>query len=84
MLVMEAFSAGETLIKQGTVGTKLFIIVKGSVQCLIEDKAHDKPIVVNTHRAGGYFGEAALVNDAECSATVVVSCWRLTARGSSG
>ena len=72
MLVMEAYSCGETLIKQGMVGTKLFIIVKGSVECRIEDKAHDKPIVVNTHMAGGYFGEGALVNDAECSATVVV------------
>ena len=67
----KTFRRGETVIKQGHVGKKMYIIVSGEYNVIIEGKQKDDYVVVRTLTSGSYFGEYSLINAETRSATVV-------------
>jgi small-conductance mechanosensitive channel/CRP-like cAMP-binding protein len=65
------FGRGETVIRQGEVGDSLFVITRGCVEVLVSSGGADA--VVNTLRAGSFFGEMSLLTGEPRTATVVAS-----------
>ena len=63
------FDEDRTVIKQNDVGETLFLIIRGSVQVIMED-AEGKEVLLNSIEAGGAFGEMALIDDSPRSATI--------------
>lgn len=68
-LETETYSAGETIIRQGDPGDKLYILVGGAVD--VERETDGKTLSVATLQPGDYFGEMALIKDAARMASVV-------------
>jgi sulfate permease, SulP family len=72
--------AGETVFKQGDVGSELFMILNGSASVRIELKNGDRRLV--TFSPGTIFGEMALLDQSARSATVIadepMSCYALS------
>merc|ERR1719277_2087639 len=62
---LSVFSPGDMVVTKGEVGSEMFFIVKGVVDILIEDGAHQRraSMKVAEKRMGDYFGEVALVLD---------------------
>ena len=59
-----SFDAGESIFRQGDIGDRLYIIIKGSVTVLKSDLAFGSyEIVVNSLYDGKHFGDIALIND---------------------
>jgi CRP-like cAMP-binding protein len=63
------FGAGEKIIRQGSEGCSMFIIVRGNVDVVIHSKGSDT--VVATLHQGEAFGEMCLLTGEARSATVV-------------
>jgi CRP-like cAMP-binding protein len=63
-------AAGETVLKQGERGGALFVIVRGSVQVVLEGPPRRELATISD---GDFFGELALITDFPRSATVVAS-----------
>jgi CRP/FNR family cyclic AMP-dependent transcriptional regulator len=59
------FAAGQFIVRQGQVGTGLYIIVSGSVDVL-----HGADDVVATLQAGEFFGELSVIDQQPRSASV--------------
>ena len=70
------FSAGETVTKEGSGGAAFFLIESGEAQVTV--KGHARPPL----SAGAHFGEVALIDGQERSATITASsdlvCYGLT------
>lgn len=62
---MRNFAAGDVVIKQGEVGKSFFMVLRGSVKVLVNDK------LVKVIKQGGFFGEIAIFADIPRTATVV-------------
>jgi len=71
--------AGEKVINEGDDGDFLFVIEKGSLECIKKIDGEDK--VVKTCDAGDVFGELALLYNCPRAASVVAKgdcvCWKL-------
>ncbi len=63
------FREGETIIRQGEIGDKFYIIESGSVEVLLEDSEGATQLLA-TLCAGDSFGEIALLKDTKRTATV--------------
>ncbi len=66
----EFYNPGDVIIRQGTPGSRAYVLIDGDVALLTEDKKPDKRIKANITR-GQIFGELALITDLERSSTVV-------------
>eukprot|EP00808_Paulinella_micropora_P019269 g33609.t1 len=60
---------GEAVVKQGDDGDEFFIVKSGELTITITDKEAGE-LKVGGYKAGGFFGELALINDAKRAATV--------------
>lgn len=80
-LEKEEFRSGETIIKEGEIGHKFFIIRDGSVDVMKKDPGAETQSLVATLNGGQYFGEVALLEDEPRGASVVAhddcSCFTL-------
>ena len=70
------FTAGETVIKEGSGGASFFLIDSGQATVTVAGKPRA------TLKTGDYFGEIALIDEGARSATIVAStdlvCYGLT------
>ena len=60
---------GEVIIQEGTLGDTLYLVVKGEVS-VIKDLGEVGEIEIDRIRAGDYFGEMALFEDALRSVSI--------------
>ena len=67
-LLQEHFEPGEEVFRQGDLGDRIYIIVKGRAEVLRREGESDR--VLAELEAGEYFGEMALLNNAARNATV--------------
>ncbi len=58
------------IITEGDPAEMLYIIVKGKVKILLNDEA-GKEVIINCQGPGEYFGELALIDEAQRSASVM-------------
>ncbi len=65
----ETFREGEAVFRQGTVGDKFYLVESGKLKVLRWSDGEQE--VLNFLREGDFFGEKALMNDAERYADVV-------------
>mmetsp|Transcript_61150 Transcript_61150/g.112016 ORF Transcript_61150/g.112016 Transcript_61150/m.112016 type:complete len:306 (-) Transcript_61150:85-1002(-) len=73
-LVKETFKEGTTIIKQGAVGDKFYLLEEG--KCIVTKEVRGEPgeaKTVNNLTRGDAFGELALINDKPRAATVTAS-----------
>src|SRR5262245_59678234 len=66
---LETYKAGSLIIREGRVGTALFVIVSGRVE-VVKDIAGPSPVVLATFGPGDFFGEIASVKHLPRSASV--------------
>jgi NADH:quinone reductase (non-electrogenic) len=65
----QRFEAGETIVKQGEVGDRMYLITEGEVEVVREDH-EGRTVQLATLGRGEYFGEMALLSNQTRSATV--------------
>ncbi len=78
-LKLENFKAGECIFKEGTPADSAYMITNGEVE--ISKEKHGERIVLATKKQGDVFGEMALIEQSERSATATAAsntvCYRL-------
>ena len=67
-LMPDKFASGDDIVSQGDRGDKLFLIMRGEVEVLVDDESGERR--VNTLKEGDYFGEYALLTGEDRTATV--------------
>lgn len=67
-----AFSAGDTVIKQGEAGDKYYIIEEGRCEVTRVPKEGENPVKLAELSMGDSFGEEALLTDATRNATITM------------
>ncbi len=66
------YLAGETILREGDVGSELFLLVEGEVQ-ILKNWGTPQELLLTTCQGIDYFGEMAILDDEPRSATVLVS-----------
>ena len=66
------YKSGETIIKEGDIGSEMFVVLSGGVEILKRTRAGDNYTVVSLKADDNvFFGELALIDDDKRSATVL-------------
>ncbi len=69
---IKAYPKGAVIIREGDIGSEMFIVYKGSVEIQKQTRAGDTYTVVKLKAENDvFFGEIALVDDDKRSATVI-------------
>jgi len=68
LLCLERFAAGETVVRQGDLGDKFYLVASGRLDVVVGGEGAERS--VNTLHDGDYFGEIGLLTDESRSATV--------------
>lgn len=68
-LTSETYAAGETIIREGDPGDKLYILIKGVVD--VARELDGRTVHVASLPSGSYFGEMALIKDVARTASVI-------------
>lgn len=68
--VSRAYPKNSVIINEGDTTDSLYIILNGKVKVFLSDE-NGREIIINSHGPGEYFGELALIDDAERSASVI-------------
>lgn len=66
------YQAGEAIFHQGDPGLGMYIIIQGRVQ-IVNNQDPDNPILYSELGDGDFFGDLALVDEADRSATALTS-----------
>jgi putative ABC transport system ATP-binding protein len=64
----ERFAEGATIIRQGEIGDKFYVVAEGKVQVVIESAAATRAVAAISE--GGFFGEVALLKEQPRNATI--------------
>lgn len=74
IIKIRKYSRGKYIIKEGEIGSELFIVYKGSVEIRKKTRAGDDyTVVLLKADDNAFFGEMALIDDDRRSATVIAS-----------
>jgi len=69
-----SYKAGATIIKEGEIGSEMFVVLSGAVEILKRTRAGDNYTVVSLKAKDNvFFGELALIDDDKRSATVLAA-----------
>ena len=68
-MVREDFGAGATIIKQGEIGDKFYVIAEGSAHVIVESQSGTRAVAAL--KEGGFFGEVALLRNEPRNATIL-------------
>jgi CRP/FNR family transcriptional regulator, cyclic AMP receptor protein len=71
LLRLRRYRKGETIFHQGDAGDALFVIQSGAVKIVLPSPDGDEEAIIATLRPGDFFGELALVDGADRSATAI-------------
>lgn len=71
LLRLRRYRKGETIFHQGDAGDALFVIQTGAVKIVLPSPGGEEEAIIATLRPGDVFGELALVDGAERSATAI-------------
>lgn len=72
IIKMKSYPKGEVIIREGDIGSEMFIVYKGCVEIQKRTRAGDTYTVVKLKAENDvFFGEIALVDDDKRSATVI-------------
>ncbi len=71
LLRLRRYRKGETIFHQGDAGDALFVIQSGAVKIVLPSPGGEEEAIIATLRSGDSFGELALVDGAERSATAI-------------
>ena len=63
------FTAGQTIVKQGSASAELFLVLEGKVGAFLDER-HGNEIHLRTIETGGHFGEIGLLEGGKRTATV--------------
>ncbi len=70
IMAKEKYRAGDGIFDEGDVGDKMYLILKGAVD-IIKDTGKGPGQILVTLKAGDYFGEMSLIDDAPRSASAM-------------
>lgn len=68
--ITRTYPKNTVIINEGDPAESLYIIIKGKVKIFLNDEA-GKEVIVNCQGAGEYFGELALIDESQRSASVM-------------
>jgi CRP/FNR family transcriptional regulator, cyclic AMP receptor protein len=71
LLQERRYRKGEIIFHQGDLGDSLYVIQSGSVKIVLPSPEGEDEAILATLRAGDFFGELALLDGAERSATAI-------------
>ncbi len=71
-VIIRNYTKNSVLITEGDATDSLFIILKGRVKVYLSDD-RGREVILTQQAAGEYFGELALIDDAERSASVMTT-----------
>ena len=71
LLSLRRYRKGETIFHQGDTGDALFVIESGAVKIVLPSPGGEEEAIIATLRPGDWFGELALGDGADRSATAI-------------